>query len=196
MDRREFFKHGVSSLKKTVVEKVEKDVNAQAAHWIRPPFACAEMEFLLSCSRCKACVEACPYGVIFLLPLRSGVKATGTPALDLLHKACHLCANWPCVSACKPAALYFPDSEDGRPESQLPNLAVARVETALCLPFKGPECGACEGSCPVPGALLWKLGKPTIEAEHCVGCALCRLACVLEDKAISIHSPYQFHEQH
>ena len=71
-----------------------------------------------------------------------------------------------------------------------PRLAVAEVDTATCLPYQGPECGACAGSCPVPGALVWELEKPRIDSGHCTGCALCREACIVEPKAIQIRSLY------
>jgi len=191
MDRRDFFRRGAASLKKAVVEGIKPGINAQAEHWIRPPYALDELDFLLACSRCGACIDACPHNVIFSLPLRSGIKAAGTPALDLLHKGCHLCTDWPCVTACEPAALKRPSPGSDEEAITLPAIATAQVETDQCLPYKGPECGACQGSCPVPEAMVWKLGKPRIDPEHCVGCSLCREACILEVKAINIHSKYK-----
>jgi hypothetical protein len=43
-------------------------------------------------------------------------------------------------------------------------------------------------SCPVPGALSWDMEKPSINAEACVGCSLCRQACVVNPKAVTIKS--------
>jgi len=195
MDRRDFFRRGVASLTKAVVEGVKPGINAQAGHWIRPPYALDELDFLLACTRCGACIEACPHDVIFSLPFRSGIKAANTPALDLLHKSCHLCTDWPCVTACEPAALLqCPAPDHDEKTIPLPDIATARIETSQCLPYKGPECGACQGVCPVPEAMVWVLGKPRIDPEHCVGCGLCREACILEAKAISIHSKYQTSE--
>jgi ferredoxin len=62
-----------------------------------------------------------------------------------------------------------------------------RIDTETCLPYLGPECGACADSCPVPGALRWEGGlRPVIDDEICTGCALCRQACILDPKAIGI----------
>ena len=55
-----------------------------------------------------------------------------------------------------------------------------------CLPYLGPECGACNGYCPVPGAMHWQHERPSINDALCTGCGLCREACVIEPKAISI----------
>lgn len=83
-----------------VVKSAEQGVAARAKHWIRPPFAINELEFLLACTRCVACVAACP----------------------------------------------------------------------------------------VDGALSLEQEKPVIDQEICLGCALCREACIVEEKAIQITS--------
>ncbi len=66
MDRREFFKRGLKSLTETAVEVVDNKISRRV-HWIRPPYAVAEMEFLLYCSRCGDCTDACPHQLIFPL---------------------------------------------------------------------------------------------------------------------------------
>lgn len=187
MDRRGFFRRVASKATETVVKEMDDKAEAEAVHWIRPPYALAELEFLLSCTRCGDCVNACPHQVIFLLEARLGAKVVNTPALDLLNKACHLCVDWPCVAACEPHALKLPDVEEDA-ALPLPQLAIATIDTRACLPYSGPECGACQGSCPIPGALAWSQEKPTIDAALCVGCGLCREACIVEPNAIGISS--------
>ena len=150
--------------------------------WLRPPFVRDEIEFLLACTRCDACIEACPHGVLFKLPSGFGAQVAGGPAMDLLNRGCHLCEDWPCVSACEPGALSLP----AEPEAA-PRLAQVSVDPDLCLAHLGPECGACAHACPVPGALTWENGvRPAIDADHCTGCALCREACIVEPKAIKV----------
>jgi carbon-monoxide dehydrogenase iron sulfur subunit len=54
------------------------------------------VHFTEECTKCLACVEACPFGAIFV--------EKGTP-----YK-CDLCLDWPepaCVSACKVDAMTF-----------------------------------------------------------------------------------------
>lgn len=168
-----------------VVTEAEHRVNERARSWFRPPHALEELEFLIKCTRCGDCIEACPVDLLlFPLPGKYGAAAAGTPAMDLLNKGCLLCRDQPCVAACEPGALLRPPDEGV--EIALPRLALAAIDEATCLPYLGPECGACADSCPVPDALLWDGTKPRIDAEHCVGCGLCREACVSSPNSVSI----------
>ena len=194
MDRRAFFRRTLQQATRATVRYADARVNESAGHWIRPPFALDELEFLLVCTRCDDCIEACPYGVIFSLAARLGPEVNATPALDLLHKGCHLCEDWPCVMSCRAGALTFGSSATKEPPEsgslakalvQYP-LAKVSIDHSLCLPYQGPECGACADSCPVTGALVWESAKPQINTELCQGCALCREACITEPKAITI----------
>jgi ferredoxin-type protein NapG len=165
--------------------------------WIRPPYAAPELHFLASCTRCDACIPACPHHVIFKLPEKSGRLAAGTPAMDLMNHGCHMCLDTPCVTACETGALRrdpvldkVEDEEAGENadvSTPFPTLALATIEEKSCLPYSGPECGACAHSCPVPDALYWVSGvRPVINADACTGCALCREACIVSPNAIKI----------
>ena len=186
MQRREFFRRLAGKTSETVIKHVESRVVEKARQWIRPPYALDELEFLLKCTRCGDCISACPPQIIFPLPARHGAEVLGTPALDLLNNGCHLCDGFPCVAACAATALQRPAIDPVPP----PKLAVISIDETRCLPYQGPECGACAAACPVAGALLWSSEKPRINATTCVGCALCREACITEPKAILITSRY------
>ena len=187
MDRREFFRRSISRVAEKAVEKADNKIAARAVHWIRPPYAKTELEFLLSCTRCNDCIDACPYKIIFPLSAKNGADVMHTPALDLLNSGCHLCEDWPCVTACDANALSLPDIQLENDENfHLPRLAKAVVDTEICLPYKGPECGACAASCVVEGALVWEMERPSINLELCTGCAMCREHCITEPKAINI----------
>ncbi len=190
MDRRKFFQTALAKASEKVVEHVDRKVVGQAAHWIRPPFALPEFEFLLTCTRCGDCIDACPHEVIFALSARRGTRAAATPALDLLNKGCHLCSDLPCVTSCGVDALRRPDT-GGEERPAVPKLAQASIDKNECLAYRGPECGACADSCPVPGALNWDMSRPRIDPEICVGCGLCREACIVEAKAVQIRSVYK-----
>ncbi|WP_457665667.1 4Fe-4S binding protein [Thiolapillus sp.] len=187
MDRRAFFRRSIEKVTRGVTKEASRRARKRASNWLRPPFAIDELEFLLACTRCKACIDACPHDVIFPLPANRGVTVVATPALDLLNRGCHLCDDWPCVAACEPKALFRaePEEED-KMAMNLPKLALVHIDASACLPYKGPECGACASSCPVPGALLWDGQRPRIDADKCPGCALCREACIAEPKVIDV----------
>jgi ferredoxin-type protein NapG len=185
MDRRNFLKRSAQKTVQQVMDSVDARVNERARRWVRPPFALNELDFLLACSRCGACIEVCPAQVIFPLSASLGPDVAGTPALDLAHRACQLCNDWPCVNACEPGALMLPRIDENE-TIPLPQLASASIDIKACLPYQGPECGACEGSCPIDGALTWDNYQPVIHAERCIGCGLCRQACIMEPKAIHI----------
>lgn len=216
MDRRQFFKKGLKGAADAALSVANKKVANKAAHWIRPPFAQPELDFLLTCTRCGDCTSSCPHQVIFPLPIARGAEVAATPAMDLLNKGCHLCEDWPCVSACKVNALELPTAarlqqdvgHGSETESQnqtqakdaiqsniqehefkpLPKLALATIEESQCLPYQGPECGACKGSCPVPDTLTWQNERPKIDRLSCVGCGLCRESCITNPKSVAIAS--------
>lgn len=190
--RRNFFRRAAGKAAKHVVEEADARIEARASRWIRPPWAKAELEFMLACTRCDACIQACPHQVLFPLAASYGVDVALTPALDILSGGCRLCEDWPCVTACEPAALSLPEREAGADEGEriYPMLARAEINTSECLPYQGPECGACEGSCPVSGALAWDDTRPRIDMAYCVGCGLCRAACIADPSAVLLSSLY------
>ncbi len=186
MDRRDFFRVGARKTAEIAYQVASERAARRAHRWLRPPFAVDELDFLLACTHCDKCIEACPHGVLFELPAHTGLQAAGTPAMDLVNRGCHLCRDWPCVAACEPGALKLPDQGEGSPPA-VPKLARVRIDPETCLPYAGPECGACAHSCPVSGALEWEGGlRPVINQESCTGCALCREACIMEPKAVEV----------
>ena len=198
LKRRAFFLAGTRKVAEVTITKVDERVKQRAKHWIRPPYALDELDFLTTCTRCGECIDACPHQVIFPLSSRLGASVTKTPALDLLNKSCYLCADWPCVTTCKPGALKFPQEiQKSSPDTEdtIPRIALASINTQSCLPYNGPECGACASSCPIPDALSWCSQKPSINPEYCIGCGLCREACITDPKAIEIRSLYSDTEQ-
>jgi len=193
--RRLFLRSGMQKMAEATVDAAALQLGTSPKNWFRPPFALEEWQFLELCTRCDQCLAACPHEVLFPLPARLGRRVERTPAMNLLHKGCHLCADWPCVDACETGALALPPPSATAPEGEAaeppppPRLALAGIDTAACLPYLGPECGACADACPLPGALRWHGPRPSIEPERCVGCALCREACIVEPKAVRLAVP-------
>ncbi|MEH6361349.1 MAG: 4Fe-4S dicluster domain-containing protein [Amylibacter sp.] len=187
ISRRDFFRRSV----KTVTEASDKKSLELAKLWFRPPFAQNEIDFLDACTKCGRCIENCPPHALFPLHDKYGLRAAGTPALDLINSACSLCEDWPCVGACESRALIIPtpeiETQEGREEEiPLKPMAIAVIDKNRCIAFSGPECGACAHACPVKDALQWNGPKPYINEEACVGCGLCRQACITDPKAISM----------
>ncbi len=184
MERRAFFTRAWRGVTRAAVKGAENRAARKASRWIRPPFAKPELDFLLACSRCDKCIEVCEPKVLFRLSPRLGPEVAATPAMDLLNKGCRMCDGWPCVTVCEPGALAFPPGLESPPVS-VP-MARVRVDPHHCLPYAGPECGACAPVCPLPGALLWQGPRPRVDERLCSGCALCREACPTQPKALLV----------
>jgi ferredoxin-type protein NapG len=69
-------------------------------HFLRPPGALPEGEFLALCIRCDRCRDACPYGFISPVPLIESVISVGTPRL---LGYCPRCRH--CIYVCPSGAL-------------------------------------------------------------------------------------------
>ena len=186
MDRRDFLRLGADKVAEIKADLARDTAPGSGGNWIRPPFAEAEPDFLINCTRCDKCIAACGYAVLFKLSGEPSHPAAATPAMDLLNRGCHMCADWPCVAACETDALKLPQGDGGAPPRP-GKFAVAEIDAAQCLPYLGPECGACADFCPLEGALQWRRGgRPVINSDICSGCGRCREACITEPKAVKI----------
>jgi ferredoxin-type protein NapF len=115
------------------------------------------------CTRCGACAEACPEGIV--VPGEGGF-----PEVRFALGECTFCGA--CARAC-PEPVFAP--ADGRPW----DLAAAVGEG--CLAARGIVCGSCRDACP-EGAMRLRpaLGggaEPRVDAAACTGCGACVAAC-------------------
>ncbi len=144
---------------------------------LRPPGALPEPAFLDACTRCGLCVHACPHQSLFVFNGKASPELVGTPLLQPERRACHMCEGFPCIEVCEPRALVEPKT--------LPKLGHVVVDATRCLPFLGPECGACRGLCPTPTqALSLRLGRPQVDEDGCIGCGICIEACPTSPKSL------------
>ncbi|MDP1890282.1 MAG: 4Fe-4S dicluster domain-containing protein [Gemmatimonadaceae bacterium] len=178
LGRRGFFSQGLSRLLGEVVDAVSDRVSPGT--FIRPPGAIAEAAFLAACTRCKECAVVCPALAIRMLPSQHGI-ATGTPVLEVDDRACLMCADMPCVTACPTGALLAPTR--GWRDVKM---AVIGVDDRRCLAFQGIECGVCARVCPVGDAAIHvdAQTRPFIGAD-CTGCGKCVTACVTTPSAMT-----------
>ncbi len=132
----------------------------------RPPWALPEAAFIERCTRCDACIPACPEGI---LTRGSG----GFPRTDFSAAGCTFCMA--CLEACKPGALHAD-------EPTAENAWSLRAEVSGdCLSARGVVCRACGDSCETR-AIRFQLqtgGRAIIDLDRalCNGCGACLSVC-------------------
>lgn len=142
----------------------------------RPPHAVPESEFLAGCTKCDACIQACPPHAIYRAPESEGQLA-GFPIIDPESQPCLMCDDLPCVPACEAGVLRF--------EAPI-SMALAKVDTVACLAFNGIVCTVCAEHCPVENAITMEAGKPVIDSDICTGCGVCQYVCPAPGNAIQL----------
>ncbi len=185
LDRRAFFRQGLRSLARTLVETVDAargrppGPGDALARRLRPPGALAEAAFLEACSRCDDCIAACPAQCLVRVP--EGYSDAGTPVLLPPLRACVLCTGLDCTHACTTGAL--------RPlhEAAEVRIGLAVVHRRDCSAWEGSDCQVCHDVCPtLPKAILLDGGRPRVEAADCTGCGLCEMRCPEQPRAILV----------
>lgn len=184
MDRRNFFKFGITKSKEVTINAAKVGLKMKfKRNFIRPPGAISEEQFLITCTRCGDCKSACPHDAIHLVDAITAGINTKTPFVDPFFKACQYCEDMPCIKSCEPQALKFP-------ENDLPlKMAIARVNLDHCLISQGQRCDYCFKSCPsgIKAISKNKQGEPIINQKQCVGCGKCAYICVSQTgKAIEM----------
>ena len=180
--RRNLFRLGIRDLATAwgQASRESSQKRAKIVPKVRPPGALEdEAAFLDTCTRCHACMQACPFDIIEVLGPLAG-RAEGTPFLRIDQNPCHWCGTMDCVHACPSDALFMPD--DGK----VPALGKALLDENQCLNAEGFACDTCVMFCPSDiQAITMKDPFPEIDQERCVGCGLCIFHCEASPKAIT-----------
>jgi ferredoxin-type protein NapF len=130
---------------------------------LRPPWSLPDDElFQARCTRCDACSEACPHGLI-----QRGDG--GYPVPDFRRHSCDLCGR--CLAACKTGAL----------SGEAPARRWGVVVGEGCLTRHQVECRSCADACE-PRALRFAvaaggIARLQVDADACNGCTDCVPVC-------------------
>jgi len=201
-ERGDFFKSLGTLFAGFLANRIEDAVVGLGPKLLRPPGALDELEFLTKCTRCDACVRACPENAILKAGANTGL-ALKTPYIDPRSIPCFLCTTLPCVPACDDGALVWPQwtRADGTvlDGPKAVRMGTARIKESHCVTWGTLErearaCRTCVDRCPYPEEAIRMtvpeegetIGHPVVDAEVCTGCGICVFACPPEPGAIHV----------
>lgn len=198
--RKQFFRLGASkaaegaeALLRNLAERVAAGLpprpgpraDAGRKRLVRPPGAVQEEAFLQRCTRCDACIKACPHWVIRKAGEELGRRIGGTPIFLPAENPCLMCEEFPCIAACETGALMWPS------EGESARIGVAVPCADTCYLAQGQPCDYCEKECPTAPVSITasSRGRPAeVDAQTCTGCGKCAQICparAIEIEAVS-----------
>jgi len=171
---------------------------------LRPPGAIPEDDFIKACTKCGACVTACPYDTLKLAE-PGDEKPVGTPFFEPRKIACEMCPDIPCVPVCPSGALDADLVSSIKKETNEKVLDINKarmgatiIDEKSCIAYWGIQCDLCYRACPLMDEAIKleyarneRTGKhaflrPVVDNDVCTGCGLCEHACVTEVSAIKV----------
>ena len=178
---------------------------AKAADLIlRPPAAIPEDDFIKACTKCGACVTACPYDTLKLATPGDN-KPVGTPYFEPRDTPCEMCPDIPCVPVCPSGALdvdlvssFIEEKNKNVLDINKAQMGATIIDSKSCIAFWGIQCDLCYRACPLMDEAIVleyerneRTGKhaflkPVVNNDICTGCGLCEKACVTDIPAIKV----------
>ena len=160
---------------------------------ILPPGGSDQRRFASACTRCYACVAACPAKII-TIKAGGGIAELFMPVVDLnageqvCREDCHACTQVCPTGAITQLTLI---------QKQRTQMARARIRRTACIAWsEGEVCMVCDEYCPYNAIdieyrrsdIYQDVPLPVISPQRCRGCGYCRKACVSRhpDKAIDL----------
>jgi len=194
MDRRRFFRRGLSELLKPIAqaiapfERVAQKIGEldggpprreiPPGLWLRPPGAVAEKTFLQTCTRGGECVRACPAHCIKIDA--TGRNGAGAPYIDVNSAACVVCNGLYCMHVC-PSGSLVPTSINDI------DMGTAVWHEESCTRSIGSDCRICVDQCPLGDmAITVKDGLIAVKPLGCIGCGMCQMHCPTNPKSIVV----------
>jgi ferredoxin len=162
---------------------------------LRPPAALPEPEFVQRCVRCGNCMKVCLTNVLQPAVLESGWTGIWTPRLvpelGYCEHQCTLCGQVCPTGAIPPLTVE---------QKVITRIGLAVVHREICIPWASNDsCQVCEEHCPVshkaikvesfrtPAGKL--IGRPVVDPQMCVGCAICENKCPVRPRRAITVSP-------
>jgi len=173
-----------------VSQRVNQDgQQTDTVRYLRPPGALPEPMFSDACSRCGACVQACPAQCIELDENVAG----GQPYIVARQSPCVICDRLDCMNACPTGALKLVDlATDIR-------MGLAIVDPVRCLrnpatdartpagEDRGSDCRLCVDECPLGKAAIKLASDGGVQVQPgCVGCGVCERVCPTQPASIVV----------
>lgn len=182
-DRRQFLAGiGIGGAAAAILPTIGKSEPGKS---VLPPGATEQ--FAETCTRCYACISACPAGII-RVKADGGLRELHMPELYFDKGGCEEFCNL-CSQVCPTGAIRRL-TQDQKWRTQI---GIARVEKEKCLAWADDEyCMVCDEFCPYSAIKAIERGDvncPEVDPEICRGCGACESACpaMRAGKAIFIH---------
>lgn len=148
----------------------------------------ATEKFADTCTRCYACVNACPAEII-KVKKGGSLRELAIPELVFNEYGCEESCNR-CSQVCPTGAIQN-ISHDEKWQTQI---GVAKVKKGRCLAWADNEyCMVCDEYCPYNAIeTVWRgdVACPVVNPDLCRGCGACESACPAfrAGKAIFVHA--------